>query len=160
MKIVPLLTAAASVVLCSCAAQPRLAIFNEAEYAPFRKGGTGKITGQAFMRTKGGDVKYAAGQQVNLNPVTTYSKEWFERAVLGGQTLAPADPRLGAEEKHTLADAEGRFEFNGLAAGDYYLTSWLTWIVPTEYVTITTGGTLAGKYSVANGQTTKVVLTR
>ena len=41
-----------------------------AEYAPFLEEGTGVVSGQAFMKTRGGDVKLGAGNTVTLDPIT------------------------------------------------------------------------------------------
>ena len=88
--IVALLTPLISTVLfCGCATMqpqrvPRTAVFNEDEYATYAGDGTATITGQAFVKTRGGDVKFGAGNKVFLNPVTTYSTEWYQKYVIGG----------------------------------------------------------------------------
>jgi hypothetical protein len=63
---------------------PRLVPFNEDEYLPYAGDGDATITGQAFLKTRGGDVKYGAGNTIFMNPVTSYSTEWMDRAILGG----------------------------------------------------------------------------
>jgi hypothetical protein len=51
--------------------------FNEADFAPYAKSGTGVIAGQVFAKTVGGDVKYGAGSTVYLNPKLPYIVEFF-----------------------------------------------------------------------------------
>jgi hypothetical protein len=77
MKLSPLITALA---LASCAVpiQPRVAKYDAAEYAPYSGSGTAKIIGQAFAKTVGGDVKFAAGNRVWLYPVTSMTTEWYK----------------------------------------------------------------------------------
>lgn len=71
-----------TVVLSSCASIaakpiPRV-LFQESEYLALPKTGTATIIGQAFLKTRGGDVKTAAGNEILLNPVTSYSLQWYE----------------------------------------------------------------------------------
>lgn len=157
------LVTAMLIVLCSqfggCAGmveQDRKAVFDPAEYASYLRGGNGAIAGQAFMVTRGGDVKFGAGREVVANPVTTYSTEWFERGVMGGERLKPPAPGM-PEPKRVVADGNGRFTISGLAAGDYYVACWIVWEVPTYGVS---GGWVGKRVTVRDGQTTEVVLTR
>ena len=77
---------------CATIPKPRTVEFIESEYDPYAGSGTGTIAGQAFFRTRGGDVKFGAGCEVHLNPVTSYSTEWFERYVKNYETLQEPDP--------------------------------------------------------------------
>lgn len=143
--------------------QPLTAAFTEAEYAPYLKPGTGRIAGQAFLKTVGGDVKYGAGDDVYLNPVTSLNTEWFAKGVLAGKPVGRTRPdqiKSSTYERHAVADAEGRFEFENLPSGNYYLTCKITWGVPDEGIIQTTGGVAYAKITVRNGQTTKAIVTR
>jgi hypothetical protein len=100
-------------VLAGCVGatpQERAAVYNPAELAPYSKPGTGKIAGQAFLKTVGGDVKYGAGNIVWLHPVTALTTEWFTKHVVQGMPLATGNPHADDYRKQTIADAEGRFE--------------------------------------------------
>lgn len=152
---------------CGCALpspQPRRAVFDETEYAPYAGEGSCAIEGQAFLKTRAGDVKYGAGNDVWLNPVTTYSREWFERNVIGHEALEPADPRVERYARKTVADGEGRFRFEKLPPGEYYIACWIVW----EYVEagmntaflMPTGGAAHTQVKVREGETVKVVVTR
>jgi hypothetical protein len=135
--------------------------FPEAEYAALPKTGTGVVTGQAFLKTRGGDVKTGAGNTIYLNPVTSYSKYAYEfRYSSGG--IAPPDPRIYGYMRETIADASGRFTFRNVPAGEYYVTGKVTWEAPTGYQHSmqTQGGAIWKPVTVDDGATVEVMLTR
>jgi hypothetical protein len=134
----------------------RSVAFNEAEYIGSDAVGTGSVTGQAFLVTLGGTVKYGAGRTVCLDPVTSYSTQWFDNAVVASRAMKSGDERAGKYRRSTIADGEGRFKFKGLPAGDYYATCHITWFIDaiTEV-----GGTAHAKVTVVEGQNTEAVLT-
>ncbi len=139
--------------------RPRHAQFEPAEYEPFKKPGSGSISGQAFLKTRGGDVKYGAGDPVHLNPVTTYSTEWWDRCVLGTENLEKSDSRAEATYKCATADGSGNFRFDHLPPGDYYVACWITWEAPTGFGLTRTGGVAHGRVSVKEGEESRVVIT-
>lgn len=141
--------------------RPRVAQFSEAEYVGYEKSGTATVRGQGFMRTRGGDVKTAAGSSVYMNPKTSYSAEWFD-AVLRGIPLEPADQRIVRYHRVTQADAEGRFEFSALPAGTYYVVTTVSWEAPVGYrgALVSQGGYVGAEVTVVDGETKSVVLTR
>lgn len=152
-----------SAILLGCihTPSPRLAVFNEAEYAPYVGEGTVSIYGDAFLKTRGGDVKKGAGNEVFLNPVTSYSTEWFERTIIGGQPLEAADPRALKYHRKTRADGDGKFEFEKLPPGEYYLACFISWEIPGPYGSAqSTGGWVYAKVKLVPGERKKVVLTR
>jgi hypothetical protein len=111
--------------LVSCSIQhpqERTAVYNPAELVPYSRTGTGKIIGQAFLKTVGGDVKYGAGNTVVIHPVTSLTTEWFSKVVVQGLPLVAGNPRADDYRRTTIADAEGRFEFDNLPQGDYYFS--------------------------------------
>lgn len=153
-----LLVVTCLLMLTGCASskpQPRLATFNPDEYAPFANPGTGRVTGQAFMVQAGGTVVVAAGRQIFMNPVTSFSTEWFERTIIGGVVLE-APPAGIPPARVTVGDAEGRFTFDGLPPGDYYVATHIQWLAGTSW----TGGTVGKRVTVRNGAVTEVLLTR
>ncbi len=99
------------------------------EYAAFAVDGSLELRGQAFLTTRGGEVRVAAGRLVTLDPATTYAGEWFRR--FGGDVeefgVLPSDSRFGAARRTTTADAEGRFTFSDLVPGTYLLRTTVTW---------------------------------
>jgi hypothetical protein len=127
---------------CVSPPQPRLTQFIEEEYTPYAGEGTASVYGEAFPRLRNGGVMRGAGCRVHLNPVTTYSTEWYERSVIAGQVLTPVDNRVRPYHRETIADGDGKFEFEKLPAGEYYLACSITWEVPLDFygTTIPTGG--------------------
>ncbi len=105
-----------------------------------------------------GEVRYAAGSEVFLNPVTSYSKQWYHESYLRNAPMAEADLRLSDYVVSTQADAEGKFEFKNVPAGEYYLTTTLVWYVPGSYVP--QGGAISKPITLEEGQELKVILTR
>jgi hypothetical protein len=137
-----------------------MATFNFSEYSPYAREGTGVLTGQAFLRTRGGDVKYAAGREVTLNPVTAYSTEWYNRGVIAGKNLEEADARATPYNRVCTADGEGRFRFEKLPTGDYYVVSSVFWEIPGAWGLRRTGGNVYAQVHVTEGQTNELILTQ
>lgn len=151
-----------AVIAFAGCARERQAEFRESEFAPFAAKGTAKISGQAFSKTAGGEVRYAAGNEIILRPSTAYFDEWFQVEIVGEHRLKPAeDSRAATYTRKTQADGEGRFEFEGLAPGTYYLACYLVWYVPNSRGGLDpTGGWTHGTVTVGNGETKKVIVTR
>ena len=125
---------------------------DEAEYAPYAGGGTSSVVGQAFLRTRGGDVKTGAGRQVTLEPASEYALSW-----VGHFPSVPRQPVIGLYRRHAIADAEGRFRFDKLPAGKWLVSTEIKWLVPGAGET---GGFVFGVVEVKEGETADLVLTR
>jgi len=162
MRTFILMLTAMALVGCTAQPLPRHAQFNQEEYTSYGGFGTGIIYGEAFLTTGVGDVKKAAaGNKVFLNPVTTYSTEWFERHIIGGQLLREPDPRTFRYRHETVTDSDGRFAFENLTLGDYYLACAISWEEPDGYGHASVmGGWAYAKVSLKAGEHKKVVLTR
>jgi hypothetical protein len=146
---------------CALSTQPasRLVSFNSAEYAPYDRPGTGVIFGQVFLRTQAGEVRYGAGSEVYLDPVTSYSTEWWTRAVVGGRHLEPADAKALAYRKTSVADGEGRFVFPDLPAGEYYVVSSVFWeYVASGWTTSSTGSMVGQRVRLGDNRRADLVL--
>jgi hypothetical protein len=130
--------------------------FPEEEYLalPRMGSGTASITGQAFLRTRGGDVKTAAGEQVILNPLTSYSKEWYALSKAGAPIAEP-DERLKIYYIQQVADATGRFTFKNVPAGAYFVTTTIYWEAPGAGLQ---GGRVADLVTLTEGQTLEIIL--
>lgn len=139
---------------------PRTAQFIESEYEPYDSPGTSVISGQAFLKTRGGDVKYGAGNIVSINPVTSYSTEWYEIVCIKQQHLSSYDPRVAKYLRQTVGDGSGNFRFSNLPEGEYYLMCEIAWEVPTQYGLARSGGVAHARVKVAAGEEVKAILTR
>jgi hypothetical protein len=153
-------------VLLACASttvqKPRPVVFNEGEYERYRADGNSTVEGQAFMKTKAGIVKYGAGEQVYLVPVTSYSREWFEQSVIRGEALDPSDPRTARFRRTATADDEGCFRFESVPAGDYYVVCRVSWVVHHHNGagTARKGGWAYAQVSVDDHETARAIVTR
>lgn len=135
------------------------------EYEALEKDGTGKVSGQVFLKTKGGDVKYGAGSKVWLHPKTSYSDQWysihqqnnFKVYGYGLKTLSKPDSRIAPFVRETQADGYGYFSFSEVPAGTFYLSSGVTWEIPGA---APQGGVIIQIVDVENDKENKVMLTR
>ncbi|MCP3926574.1 MAG: carboxypeptidase regulatory-like domain-containing protein [Desulfobacterales bacterium] len=136
--------------------------FSPLEYEKLETEGTGIVRGQAFMKTRGGDVKLAAGNKIILNPVTSCSNQWYQLSYLQNKPLTKPDPRYVNFSIETIADADGKFEFTSVPPGEYYLVAPVFWEAATGYqgALRRQGGYLAKKIKVKNNKEYKYILTR
>jgi hypothetical protein len=146
--------------------------FDESALQPFTGKGTSTITGQAFLKTAGGEIRYGAGDNVLLIPVTPYTAEKV-KALVGvkgeGSSIAAnfyiltlqGDIRMQKYIRTVIGDGSGNFEFQNIPAGDYYIVCPIYWSVlnPDLGITDETGGVANTKTHIGNGETVKVVVT-
>jgi hypothetical protein len=151
----PYLVGLASALLTACAAPTPIATPrplgispDPAEYAPYLKSGPLELSGQAFLTTRGGDVKLAAGRMVTLDPATKYAREWFRRWGADRSRFdTPAPESLFVAARHTTtANAEGRFRFADLPPGEYIVRTLVTWETGAAYSGVQ-GGVVASLVS-------------
>ncbi|MDQ7085489.1 MAG: carboxypeptidase regulatory-like domain-containing protein [Sulfurovum sp.] len=95
--------------------------FPIAEYSSLPKIGKGTITGTIYLRDSYGQPVVGASTRLYLNPITSYSQEWYEVSYLAGKKMAKADTRLFNYLKFTASDRQGKFNFYGVPNGSYYL---------------------------------------
>ena len=101
--------------------QDRHEILNPDEYAPYEKGGSAVIEGDLCFTLEDGVKKCFDRAQVFINPVTSYSDEWYHRGWAGREALKAPDERAVKSNKMTLSDKDGKYKFEGLASGSYYV---------------------------------------
>lgn len=160
MRLTSLLLTVVLVMGCSMAKPYKVSRqFDEAEFKPYAGTGTSKIVGQAFLITEGGDRKFGAGQKVFLIPAVPYNVEVF-RAAYAGKTLTSAstDTRRRQYDRCTTADGDGRFEFDSIPAGTYFLECSIFWTVGSGTYSRGTGGVAKATAKVAPGETTRAIL--
>ena len=116
---------------------PQQQAFNAADLVWSKETGTGVVSGNAFLRTVGGDVKSCAGFPVSLAPHSPYSQE---RATIlygsdagGYQPLnslvrvPKVHPDFSSFYRRTTCDINGEFEFTNVPSGVWYLVAIVTW---------------------------------
>ena len=101
--------------------------FPVGEYSRIRKTGSSTVSGTVYLENSYTSDKFM-GQKIKLylNPVTSYSKQWYQESYLGGYKMSKSDPRLYNYLKFTMSNADGKFNFFGVAAGQYYLVGTVT----------------------------------
>jgi len=120
--------------------------------------GSGSAYGQAFLKTVGGDVKYAAGSVVFL--CREALREQFEqeakRVLLGRQDGIGEFTRTCRRMK---ADAEGRFEFADLGVGTYFIATVISWGTFSAETMITNGGWATEPFAIrTEGERARVIV--
>lgn len=139
------------------------AIFKAEEAQHIKTSGNNTIKGEAFLKTQGGDVKTCAGNKVTLMPITAYATERItylcgkvnDAGYIGAYAstkvaFASTDQGFLDHMKTTFCDSTGRFIFENIANGDYYIETTVTWL--GGYPSTTQGGSLVQKVNVSNGQ--------
>jgi len=81
--------------------------FPEAEYKSLATTGSATVTGHIYLNTSHGKV-YGKETRLYLNPVTSYSTQWYEKSYLGGAKMSKVDPRLFNYLKFTTSDSSIR----------------------------------------------------
>jgi hypothetical protein len=95
--------------------------FPTEEYSILPKSGTGTIKGKIYLQGIYGDRAIGKKTRLYLNPVTSYSNQWYEESYLGGIKMEKADARLYNYLRFTSSDSKGNFAFYGVPRGEYYL---------------------------------------
>lgn len=135
--------------------------FSAEEAAFIRKAGTGVIVGHAFRTRSKGQVVNAAGEVVRLIPATTYARERFT-SVFGKAKFLPhwrypseqVDPRYAEFTRTTKTAANGRFSFDKVAPGSYFISTQVIW--GEEDQVFREGGTVYDEVTLTGNETEPV----
>jgi hypothetical protein len=95
--------------------------FPSAEYSSLARTGSGRVTGSIYLIGPGGNKVYGKHTRLYLNPVTSYSTQWYNKSYLGGAKMSKVDSRLFNYLKFTTSDSNGKYEFLNVPSGSYYL---------------------------------------
>ena len=88
--------------------------------------GTAQVTGKVALTTSKGDV-VAEGADLRLVPVAEYSQAVMKHLFQGRNAhferrqIAKLDPRYSQYMRASRSDAEGRFVFKDVPAGEYFI---------------------------------------
>ena len=104
------------------------------EYRHLRKKGRSTVSGKVYVtnRLTADDITKAK-IKLWLNPVTSYSTQWYNEVYLGGNKLTKIDKRLFNYLKFTYSSEDGSFNFFGVPPGEYYLTATIQCSVECGY---------------------------
>ncbi|WP_292654283.1 carboxypeptidase-like regulatory domain-containing protein [Nitratifractor sp.] len=101
-------------------AVPRIP-FPVEEYSRLARSGRATVKGTLSVINANGERILGKQTRLYLNPVTSYSRQWYEQSYLGGRKMDKADPRLFNYLRFTTSDATGHFAFYGVPPGQYYV---------------------------------------
>jgi hypothetical protein len=134
------------------ASVPMQTTFDYNEHRPYKEKGNNTVTGQGFLRQKGGGVVTCAGSQVFLLPATSYFREAIGHLMQGNdpqvRTIDPVYARVGQ------CDAQGNFIFSGIPDGGWFVVTEVKWSVGPNLQ----GGSLFQEINIGGGKTTRVLL--
>ena len=158
-KATGMMTAISATFLLVGCAQP---FTMQSEYRPTdhdwaRANGTATLSGEAFLRTRGGDVKTCAGRPIAILPDTAYTKELMAKGISShfGQPTN-FDSRAKGLFRTSQCNAAGKFIFRSLPAGHWIVVANVTW----ETGNATTGGDIIGQAETTLGQVSDTIVTR
>ncbi len=120
--------------------------FDPAAAAYIKKKGAATISGHAFWRDEKGGAINAVGEIIRLVPATPYARARFailyrgRRSIPASQipTTSP-DPQYAEYTRTTRAESNGRFEFDDVAPGEYFVTAQVRYRDRDEYVRLNAG---------------------
>lgn len=149
-----------ALVLSACNSVSSDLRFDPGEAAFIRQEGKSTIEGHAFLRDTRGErnVRHAAGEVVRLIPATAYAEGRIAQ-LYRGRKFVPAifvssaepDPGYVAYMRTTKAESNGRFAFDKVAPGHYFLTTQLIW-TPKDAL-ISEGGAIYEEVTVTGKET-------
>jgi hypothetical protein len=131
---------------------------------PLTRPGTGHIEGQAFAKTLGGELRYAAGNTIAIRQHTLYVHDALIFRVYSdsGVNILSSQPDLEFLDSYArtvTGDGEGRFAFDDLPAGKYVLSATITWHAPQGSRLVEQQVEVVGSAEVREGETARVIVT-
>jgi hypothetical protein len=95
--------------------------FPVSEYAQLERSGKGTVKGSIYVKNSSDERIAGKNTRLYLNPVTSYSEQWYNESYLDGNKMEKADSRLFNYLRFTASDSDGNFAFYGVPSGSYYL---------------------------------------
>lgn len=116
--------------------------FDPKEAAHVKQTGATRIDGHAFLKLPSGKPIFAVGETVRLIPATAYARERFQKLYGGAKYVAakdypaqvPADPAYGDYMRVTKSESSGRFSFETVAPGTYFVSTAVVWKPEGEFL--------------------------
>jgi hypothetical protein len=157
------------------AGEPVSINIDRARLAWARKPGTNTVTGEAVLRTRGGDVKGCGGLPAELWPMDDEMHAYLTAVIAVGSSGSVGMELLGAARRNThpqlreyvretVCNSQGAFTFRNVPDGRYLVTAQVTWEVPNLRRGSSSmdlqGGVLGKVIEVAGGTVQDVMLTR
>ncbi|HFQ61940.1 MAG TPA: carboxypeptidase regulatory-like domain-containing protein [Epsilonproteobacteria bacterium] len=95
--------------------------FPVSEYKHLARTGKGTVKGTIYVKDAYDKRVVGANTRLYLNPITSYSKQWYKESYIGGYKMEKADDRLFNYLRFTASNNDGKFAFYGVPTGSYYL---------------------------------------
>ena len=95
--------------------------FPVSEYNRLARTGKGTVKGSIYVTDAYDRRVVGASTRLYLNPLTSYSEQWYQESYLGGYKMQKADSRLFNYLRFTASDKNGKFAFYGVPSGSYFL---------------------------------------
>lgn len=144
----------------------QLPAFNPQQANYINKTGSILVQGEAFIIGKNGKPIFAAGETIRLVPATNYATARFNRLYKGktfirASEIAPIkpDPQYAQLTRTTISSARGKFEFDRVAAGKYFITAQKIIRTPGKFTVV--GGAMFARVVITGKERwpVKVVVT-
>lgn len=133
--------------------------FPTADHDAYLATGNNIVTGQAFLRQRGGGTVTCAGNEVLLVPDTRYFGASLLLGKLGvipeSDLLAHIPPGYEGVVHQGQCDAQGNFAFTNIPSGAWQVSTKVEWVVGYDKQ----GGRLRKSIAVADGTAAPVFLT-
>ncbi len=96
------------------------------EYNKLLRSGKGTVEGDIYLIDLYGEKVYGKDTRLYLNPVTSYSNQWYKESYIKGKKMSDPDSRLFNYLRFTASNSSGHFAFYGVPSGSYYLIGTVT----------------------------------
>jgi len=131
--------------------------FSNDDFAWSLEKGAGVIAGQGYLKTEGGFIQTAVGEEVALIPKTAYTDEIVNTTRTDGffEQYTNVNKHIDYNQyrRQQTADEKGRFRFEGLAAGTYYIVTRVIWYTRDQNSKVSLhGGLLWGQIQIGDGE--------
>ncbi|PHS76734.1 MAG: hypothetical protein COB59_10565 [Rhodospirillaceae bacterium] len=131
--------------------------FVEKDFAWSAQKGTGVIAGRATLRSPGGYIQTADGEEVTLIAKNAYTDEIVlktrEEGFFDEYQNVKKDSKYDKYRITQMADKKGGFRFENLPAGDWYIVTRVIWYTRDQTSQVhLNGGLLWGEISIFKGQ--------
>jgi len=132
--------------------------FPVGEYNRLSKRGRSTVSGSIYLKNSNSSEK-VMGKKVKLylNPVTSYSKQWYQESYLSGYKMSKTDKRIYNYLKFTMSNGSGKFNFFGVPRGEYYLVGTMKCAKECGFSKLTTTR-LVKRISVGSGVTNATLM--
>lgn len=167
-KLITMALTAIALSACGPATVKINAPFDENQAKAMLAPGKNQVSGSALIRQAGGGIVTCAGNMVLLMPVTEYAKQWARHVYGTDQNGYRPTAGRGIEfegadtffknVKSTNCDVEGKFTFQNIADGEFFVFTKINWTVQDQFGPVIQGGSIMRRIALSNGEKVETVL--